>query len=146
MLTTQQVENNLFAPVNSAQAGEDAGDEETVRLNTNSSSLDLMSNMTGAAPTTSEQELREGGQTVSEAQRNVVQANVERAAMERFQRVFGVIFLCCLCCLVVPLVLGIAMTTIWASFALNQDQDQPCDTPIRVYLYSFIFVLFWNTW
>jgi len=66
--------------------------------------------------------------------------------MERLQQACGVLFLCTLCCVVVPLVLGIAFVTIWASYALNQDSGLPCDTPIRGYLYGFIFILFWNTW
>ena len=66
--------------------------------------------------------------------------------MERLQRGFGYMLLCCMCFIIVPLTTGIGMAAIWASLALHSDREAECDTPIRAYVYGFIALIFWNTW
>jgi len=99
----------------------------------------------GTGGSLTEEQLRSRGQTASEAERNLVTQQAEDIAMAWVQ-VAGRGLFCLLCCVVLPLCVAIFAVTIWAAIAVDQDAGLPCDTPVRAYVWGFIFLLCWVSW
>lgn len=97
------------------------------------------------APQMTEEQLRQRGQTLSEAEQALVTQQSEELAFARIQ-VAGRCLFCMLCCIVLPLCIAIFAVTIWAAVAVDQDADKECDTPIRAYVWGFIALLCWVSW